>query len=142
MKPSKHTCKVFFSHLKLCSVSFFAKKVHFLPPKHVSCCFSNEFLHHYWQECFDGDSIVSQSRFDAYATVLYSIVLYRHVLQCTVLCCILTSTLLYALRTKSLNIIGWNHSMVIPLLANHDLTPMLFVYTQFFNKKQAFCIQP
>ena len=28
-------------------------------------------------------------------------------------------------RLSSLNMIGWNPLMVIPLLANHDLTPML-----------------
>ena len=33
--------------------------------------------------------------------------------------------LLDAFRTKSRNIIGRNPSMVIPLLANQDLTPML-----------------
>ena len=27
----------------------------------------SEFTQHYWQESFDGDSFVSQSRFDAYA---------------------------------------------------------------------------
>ena len=31
-----------------------------------------------------------------------------------------------AFRTKYRNIIGRNPSMVIPLLANQDLTPMLF----------------
>ena len=31
-----------------------------------------------------------------------------------------------AFRTNSRNIIGRNPSMVIPLLANQDLTPMLF----------------
>ena len=31
--------------------------------------FSNEFSLHYWQESFDGDSFVSQSRFDAYSSV-------------------------------------------------------------------------
>ena len=46
---------------------FLAKKVHFLPPKHASRLFSNEFLEHYSQESFDGDSFVSSSRFDAYA---------------------------------------------------------------------------
>ena len=46
--------------------------------------FSDEFSQH-WQESFDDDSFVSQSRFDAYAT-------------------------------------GRNPSMVIPLLANQDLT--------------------
>ena len=50
--------------------------------------FSNEFSQHYWQQPFDGDSFVSQLRFDAYA-------------------------------------IGRNDSMVIPLLANQDTTPML-----------------
>ena len=34
-------------------------------------------------------------------------------------------TLLDAFRTNSRNIIGRNLSMVIPSLANHDLTPML-----------------
>ena len=29
---------------------------------------SNEYLQYSWQEFFDGDSFVSQSRFDAYAT--------------------------------------------------------------------------
>ena len=28
---------------------------------------ASEFSQHYWQESFDGDSFVSQSRFDAYA---------------------------------------------------------------------------
>ena len=35
------------------------------------------------------------------------------------------NTLLNAFRTNSRNIIGRNPSMVIPLLANQDLTPML-----------------
>ena len=35
------------------------------------------------------------------------------------------NTLLYASRTNSRNIIDRNPSMVIPLLANQDLTPML-----------------
>ena len=35
------------------------------------------------------------------------------------------NTLLDAFRTNSCNIIGRNPSMVIPLLANQDLTPML-----------------
>ena len=38
------------------------------------------------------------------------------------------NTLLDTFRTNSRNIIGRNPSMVIPLLANQDLTPMLFVY--------------
>ena len=38
------------------------------------------------------------------------------------------NTLLDAFRTNSRNIIGGNPSMVIPLLANQDLTPM-FVLT-------------
>ena len=33
----------------------------------MDALFSNEFSQHYWQESFDGDSFVSQSRFDAYA---------------------------------------------------------------------------
>ena len=35
------------------------------------------------------------------------------------------NTLLHAFRTNSRNINGRNPSMVIPLLANQDLTPML-----------------
>ena len=35
------------------------------------------------------------------------------------------NTLLDAFRTNSCNVIGRNLSMVIPLLANQDLTPML-----------------
>ena len=45
--------------------AFFAKKVHFLSPKHTSRCFTNKFS----QESFDGDSFVSQSKFDAYAII-------------------------------------------------------------------------
>ena len=37
----------------------------------------------------------------------------------------LQNTLVVAFRTNSRNIIGRNPSMVIPLLANQDLTPML-----------------
>ena len=36
------------------------------------------------------------------------------------------NTLIDAFRTNSCNIIGRNPSMVIPLLANQDLTPMLY----------------
>ena len=36
------------------------------------------------------------------------------------------NTLLDAFRMNSRNIIGRNPSMVIPLLANQDLTPMLY----------------
>ena len=50
---------------KLCVISFFVKKVHFLPRKHAPRCFLKEFSHNYWQESFDGDSFVSQSRLDA-----------------------------------------------------------------------------
>ena len=39
----------------------------------------------------------------------------------------LQNTLLDAFRMNSRNIIGRNPSMVIPLLANQDLTPMIFV---------------
>ena len=59
---------------KYCSIirnyvllALLTKKVHFLPPKHPSGYFSNEFSQHYWQEFFDGDSSVSQSRLDACA---------------------------------------------------------------------------
>ena len=68
MKPSEYACKIFFNYSKLCVSSFFAKKGHFLPPKHA----------------------------------------------------------LDAFRTNSRNTIGRNPSMVIPLLANQDLTPMLY----------------
>ena len=50
------------------TISFFAKKVQFLPPKHASRCFLNEFSQQSWQESFDGDSFASQSRFHAFAT--------------------------------------------------------------------------
>ena len=33
-------------------------------------CFSNEFSQQYWQESFDGDSFVNQSRFGAYAILM------------------------------------------------------------------------
>ena len=33
--------------------------------------FSNECSQHYWQESFDGDSFVSQTTFDTYATFLF-----------------------------------------------------------------------
>ena len=57
----------YFSIIRNYVISFFAKKVHFLPPKRASRCFSNEFSQNYWQESFDGDSFVSKSSFDAYA---------------------------------------------------------------------------
>ena len=38
------------------------------------------------------------------------------------------NTFLDAFRTNSRNVIGRNPSMVIPLLANQDLTPMLALY--------------
>ena len=44
------------------------------------------------------------------------------------------NTLLDAFRTNSRNIIGRNPSMVIPLLANQDLTPMLFWPRQITGK--------
>ena len=43
------------------------------------------------------------------------------------------NTLLDAFRTNSRNIIGRNPSMVIPLLANQDLTPMLTETVQWFQ---------
>ena len=69
MKPSERACKIFVNYSKLCVISFFAKKVQFLTPKHASRFF----------------------------------------------------------LTNSRNIIGRNPSMVIPLLANQDLTPKLGV---------------
>ena len=60
LKPSEHAYKIFFNYLKLLAVSFFAKKVNFLPPRYAYRCFSNEFSHHYRQESFDGDSFASQ----------------------------------------------------------------------------------
>ena len=70
LMPSKHACKIFFNYSKLCVISCFAKKVHFLSPKHASQCFSNEFSQHHWQESFDCDSFVDQSRYDAYAGLI------------------------------------------------------------------------
>ena len=43
------------------------------------------------------------------------------------------NTLLDAFRTNSRNIIGRNPSMVIPLLANQDLTPMLIGIAALWN---------
>ena len=64
MKPSDHACKILFNFSKLCAISFFAKEVHSLPPKHAS-------------------------------------------------------------RRNFRNISGQNSSMMIPMLANQDLTSML-----------------
>ena len=47
------------------------------------------------------------------------------------------NTLLDVFRTNSRSIIGANPSMVIPLLANQDLTPML-VNTQHRNNNELF----
>ena len=54
------------------------------------------------------------------------------------------NTLLDAFRANSRNVIGRNLSMVIPLLANQELTPMLFgyplsypLYTPFYMKSQS-----
>ena len=55
--------KLFSNYSKLCVISFFANKVHYLPPKHAS-------RRNFRKESFDGDSFVSQSRFDAYSYVL------------------------------------------------------------------------
>ena len=46
------------------------------------------------------------------------------------------NTLLDAFRTNSRNIIGRNPSMVIPLLANQDLTPVLRTSALMTNKEQ------
>jgi len=63
LKPTEHACKIFFNYLKLYAVSFFAKKVHYIPQTR----FSNEFSQHYWQEY-----IFNQSRFDAYVGGVHS----------------------------------------------------------------------
>ena len=34
LKSSEHTCRIFFDYSKLCVISSFAKKVHYLPPIH------------------------------------------------------------------------------------------------------------
>ena len=49
------------------------------------------------------------------------------------------NTLLDAFHTKSRNAIVRNPSMVIPLLANHDLTPMLikYLYKDFRGDRMA-----
>ena len=47
---------------------FFRKESTFFTTK-TRC--SNEFSQHDWQESFDGDSFVSQSKFDAYAIQYY-----------------------------------------------------------------------
>ena len=48
------------------------------------------------------------------------------------------NTLLDAFRTNSRNIIGRNPSMVIPLLANQDLTPMLCCLVHVSYKKHIY----
>ena len=45
------------------------------------------------------------------------------------------NTLLDAFRTNFRNIIGRNPSMVIPLIANQDLTPMLAMYCNRTRKE-------
>ena len=74
---------IFQSFVTMCC-QFFRKRAQF-NTKTRSQCFSNEFSQYYWQESFDGDSFVSQSRFDAYAThSIYLIVYFRdHILQLT-----------------------------------------------------------
>ena len=47
------------SHQQCCENTF---------EKHREACFGGKNYQHYWWESFDGDSFVSQSRFDAYAT--------------------------------------------------------------------------
>ena len=46
--------------------------------------------------------------------------------------------LLDAFRTNSCNIIGRNPSMVIPLLANQDLTPMLLQCAYCYKNRTIF----
>ena len=45
MKPSVHDCKILFNYSKLCVISFFSKRLHFLPPK---THFSNELSAYLW----------------------------------------------------------------------------------------------
>ena len=47
------------------------------------------------------------------------------------------NTLIDAFRTNSRNIIGRNPSMVIPLLANQDLTPMLALVGKIGSTKDS-----
>ena len=49
------------------------------------------------------------------------------------------NTLLDAFRTNSRNVIGRNLSMVIPLLANQDLTPMLACSGAAWQLMHFFC---
>jgi len=46
------------------------------------------------------------------------------------------NTLLDAFRTNSCSVVGRNRSMVIPLLANQDLTPMLAKSVAFFGERR------
>ena len=55
---------------KLCVIWFIRKESSHFTTKHASRCFSNEFSLYYWQESFDGDSFVGQSRFGAYAMLV------------------------------------------------------------------------
>ena len=56
---------------------------------------------------------------------------------------LLPNTLIDAFRTNSRNIIGRNPSMVMPLLANQDLTAMLIIIINIitFTVFVAFCIE-
>ena len=51
---------------------------------------SNDFSQHYWQESFNGDSFVSQSRFDAYDS-LPSLFLPDWVRELSLINCIITN---------------------------------------------------
>ena len=87
MKSSEHACKNFSIIQNYVLSAFSQRKYTFYHQNTLSMLFER-ILANYWQESFDSDTFVSQSRFDAYA-------------------------------------IGRNPLMVIPLLANQDLTPML-----------------
>ena len=69
LKPSEHACKIVFQLFETMCYQFVHKDSTLFTPK---TRFLNEFSHFYWQESFDGDSFVSQSRFDVYAAQRWS----------------------------------------------------------------------
>ena len=55
-----------FQLFKAMCYQLFRKESTLFTTKTCFSTFSNEFSQHYWQESFDGDSFLSQSRMDAY----------------------------------------------------------------------------
>ena len=69
LKLLEHACKI-FSIIRNYVLSVFSQreKNYVLKLSTKKVHLSNKFLQHHWQECLDGDSLISQSKFDAYAS--------------------------------------------------------------------------